>query len=89
VGNLTFDFSRVLHALMSRPEIPNAAALKGKIVGVSSFGATGDLAARVGLRSLGLDLEKDHPRPRHPARCRARGRHSASDAYAGAAEYSA
>jgi len=59
VRNLTFDFSRVLHALMSRPEIPNAAALKGKRVGVSSFGATGDLAARVGLRSLGLDPDKD------------------------------
>jgi NMT1/THI5 like len=59
VRNLTFDFSRVLHALMSRPDIPNAAALKGKIVGVSSFGATGDLAARVGLRALGLDPDKD------------------------------
>ena len=59
VRNLTFDFSRVLHALMSRPEIPNAAALRGKRVGVSSFGATGDLAARVALRSLGLDPEKD------------------------------
>jgi len=59
VRNLTFDFARVLHALMSRPEIPNAAALRGKRVGVSSFGATGDLAARVGLRSLGLDPEKD------------------------------
>lgn len=57
VRNLTFDFSRVLHALMSRPDIPNAAALRGKRVGVSSFGATGDLAARVGLRSLGLDPE--------------------------------
>ena len=59
VRNLTFDFAKVLHALMSRPEIPNAAALRGKKVGVSSFGATGDLAARVGLRSLGLDPEKD------------------------------
>jgi ABC-type nitrate/sulfonate/bicarbonate transport system substrate-binding protein len=59
VKNLTFDFSRVMHALMSRPDIPNAAALRGKRVGVSSFGATGDLAARVGLRSLGLDPEKD------------------------------
>jgi len=59
VKNLSFDFSRVLHALMSRPDIPNAAALKGKRVGVSSFGATGDLAARVGLRSLGLDPDKD------------------------------
>jgi NitT/TauT family transport system substrate-binding protein len=59
VRNLSFDFSRVLHALMSRPDIPNAAALKGKRVGVSSFGATGDLAARIGLRSLGLDPDKD------------------------------
>jgi NitT/TauT family transport system substrate-binding protein len=59
VRNLTFDFAKVLHALMSRPEIPNAAVLRGKKVGVSSFGATGDLAARVGLRSLGLDPEKD------------------------------
>ena len=58
VRNLSFDFSRVLHALMSRPDIPNAAALKGKRVGVSSCGATGDLAARDGLRSLGLDPEK-------------------------------
>jgi NitT/TauT family transport system substrate-binding protein len=59
VKNLTFDFSKVLHALMSRPEISSAAALKGKRVGVSSFGATGDLAARASLRSLGLDPEKD------------------------------
>jgi NitT/TauT family transport system substrate-binding protein len=59
VRNLSFDFARVLHALMSRPEISNAAALRGKRVGVSSFGATGDLAARVGLRSLGLDPDKD------------------------------
>jgi NitT/TauT family transport system substrate-binding protein len=59
VKNLTFDFSKVLHALMSRPEIPSAAALKGKRVAVSSFGATGDLGARASLRSLGLDPEKD------------------------------
>lgn len=59
VRNLTFDFSRVLHALMSRPDIASGAALKGKIVGVSSFGATGDLAARVALRSLGLNPDKD------------------------------
>lgn len=59
VRNLTFDFSRVLHALMSRPEISNAAALRGKIVGVNSFGATSDLAARASLRAIGLDPEKD------------------------------
>lgn len=54
VRNLSFDFSRVMHSLMSRPEIPNAAALRGKRVGVSSFGATGDLAARVALHSSAL-----------------------------------
>jgi ABC-type nitrate/sulfonate/bicarbonate transport system substrate-binding protein len=59
VRSLTFDFSRVMHALMSRPEIPNAGALRGKRVGVSSFGATGDLAARASLRSIGLDPDKD------------------------------
>ena len=59
VKNLTFDFAKVLHALMSRPDIPTAAALKGKKVGVSSFGATGDLAARVALQSIGLDPNKD------------------------------
>ncbi len=42
---------------MSRPDIPSAALLKGKRVGVSSFGATGDLAARVALQSIGLDPE--------------------------------
>jgi NitT/TauT family transport system substrate-binding protein len=48
-----------MHALMSRRDIANASALRGKRVGVSSFGATGDLAARVGLRSIGLDPDKD------------------------------
>jgi ABC-type nitrate/sulfonate/bicarbonate transport system substrate-binding protein len=59
VRTLTFDFAKVLHALMSRPEISRAGALKGKKVGVSSFGATGDLAARVALQSIGLDPNKD------------------------------
>src|ERR1041384_6165527 len=30
VRNLSFDFSRVLHALMSRPEIPNACSTREK-----------------------------------------------------------
>jgi ABC-type nitrate/sulfonate/bicarbonate transport system substrate-binding protein len=59
VKNLTFDFAKVTHFLMSRPEIKSGAALKGKKVGVSSFGATGDLAARAALQSLGLDPNRD------------------------------
>lgn len=59
VKTLSFDFSKVMHFLMGRPEISSAAALKGKRVGVSSFGATGDLAARVALQSIGLDPNRD------------------------------
>jgi NitT/TauT family transport system substrate-binding protein len=59
VKTLSFDFARVMHFLMGRPEITSAAALKGKRVGVSSFGATGDLAARVALQSIGLDPARD------------------------------
>ena len=93
VRNLSFDFSRVMHSLMSRPEIPNDAALRGKRVGVSSFGATGDLAARVALRSLGLDPEKDVTiitlGDRHPAPCGASSRHRPGDSYARSSQYSA
>jgi len=59
VKTLSFDFARVMHFLMGSPEITSAAALKGKRVGVSSFGATGDLAARVALQSIGLDPSRD------------------------------
>jgi len=59
VKALSFDFAKVMHFLMARPEINSAAALKGKRVGVSSFGATGDLAARVALQSIGLDPSRD------------------------------
>lgn len=59
VKTLSFDFTKVMHFLMGRPEISSAAALKGKRVGVSSFGATGDLAARVALQAIGLDPNRD------------------------------
>ena len=59
VKTLSFDFAKVMHFLMSRPEINSGAALKGKKVGVSSFGATGDLAARVALQQVGLDPTRD------------------------------
>ncbi len=59
VKTLSFDFARVMHFLMGRPEITSATALKGKRVGVSSFGATGDLAARVALQSIGIDPHRD------------------------------
>lgn len=59
VKALSFDFYKVFHSLMARPEIKSAADLKGKKIAVSSFGATADLAARVSLRAIGLDPVKD------------------------------
>ncbi|MBI4527515.1 MAG: ABC transporter substrate-binding protein [Deltaproteobacteria bacterium] len=56
---LSMDFARVFHSLMARPEITSAAALKGKKVAVSSFGATTDVSARVALQALGLDPNRD------------------------------
>jgi NitT/TauT family transport system substrate-binding protein len=59
VKALSFDFFKVFHSLMARPEIKSAFDLKGKNVAVGSFGATGDLAARISLRAIGLDPARD------------------------------
>jgi NitT/TauT family transport system substrate-binding protein len=40
-------------------DIKTAADLKGKTVGVASFGGSADIATRVALRRLGLDPDKD------------------------------
>ena len=56
---LSLDFTKVFHSLMARPEITSAAALRGKKVAVSSFGATTDLSARASLQALGLDPTRD------------------------------
>ena len=45
--------------LMSRPGIKSVGELRGKMVAVSRFGGTTDLAARVALQSNGLDPQKD------------------------------
>jgi len=50
---------RLPHFLMGRPGVKSATDLRGKIIGVSSFGASGDVAARACLRSMGIDLKKD------------------------------
>ena len=56
---LSYDLERLTHYLMARSNVRNAADLKGKIIGVSSPGASGDVAARACLRSLNLDPKKD------------------------------
>lgn len=45
--------------VIAKPQIKTVADLKGKYIGVSRFGGTTDLAARVALQTNGLDPQKD------------------------------
>ena len=45
--------------LIARPEFKSVKELKGKTLGVSTFGATADVAARMMLRYSGVDPEKE------------------------------
>jgi NitT/TauT family transport system substrate-binding protein len=45
--------------LMAKPQIKTVADLRGKYIGVSRFGGTTDLAARIALQKNGLDPHKD------------------------------
>ncbi len=47
------------HTLIARPEFKSVKELKGKTLGVSSFGATADAAARMMLKYSGVDPEKE------------------------------
>ena len=64
--------------LMAKPTIKSVSELRGKLVAVSRFGGTTDLAARVALQANGLDPQKDvvldHDRPGQHAQRRAHGR---------------
>ena len=45
--------------LIAQPEIKTLKDLKGKILGISSFGATPDVAARMMIKQAGIDSEKE------------------------------
>jgi NitT/TauT family transport system substrate-binding protein len=47
------------HALIARPEFKSVKDLRGKTLGVSSFGATADVAARMMFQKSGIDPEKE------------------------------
>jgi NitT/TauT family transport system substrate-binding protein len=51
--------SRPLHVLISRREIRFGRDLKGKTLGVDSFGSRVDYLSRVAVRYLGLDPDRD------------------------------
>ncbi len=45
--------------LMARPEIKQAADLKGKKAGITTFGSTSDQVVRIALKQFGLEPNKD------------------------------
>jgi ABC-type nitrate/sulfonate/bicarbonate transport system substrate-binding protein len=45
--------------LIAQPEVKTLKELKGKTLGISSFGATPDVAARLMIRQAGIDPEKE------------------------------
>ena len=47
------------YVMVSHPSVQSIQDLKGKVVGVSSFGAASDYAVRVALQKGGLDPKKD------------------------------
>jgi NitT/TauT family transport system substrate-binding protein len=47
------------YALIGRPEVKNLNGLKGKKIGINSFGSSADFAAYMAVRSAGLDPNKD------------------------------
>ena len=47
------------HMLIARPEYKTVKDLRGKTLGVSTFGATADVAARMMIRHSGVDPERD------------------------------
>jgi NitT/TauT family transport system substrate-binding protein len=47
------------HMLIARPEYKSLQDLKGKTLGVSTFGATADVAARMMFKQSGIDPEKE------------------------------
>jgi NitT/TauT family transport system substrate-binding protein len=56
---LAVSLKRPLFWLVARPEYPSIRALKGKVLGTTTFGGTQHLAAEHLLRKAGLDPEKD------------------------------
>jgi NitT/TauT family transport system substrate-binding protein len=54
-----YGADRPMYYLVSQKEIRSVGELRGKRIGVSQFGGTSDLSARLALRHYGVEPEKD------------------------------
>ncbi len=57
--SLFFSLRSSLYFLMAKPQLKSVQDLKGKIIGISSFGGATEVSTRLGLRHYGLDPERD------------------------------
>ncbi len=57
--SLFFSLRSPLYFLMAKPQLKSVQDLKGKIIGISSFGGATEVSTRIGLRHYGLDPERD------------------------------
>jgi ABC-type nitrate/sulfonate/bicarbonate transport system substrate-binding protein len=62
VRTVIWLFKKPTFYVVARPDIKSAAHLKGKIIGISSFGSDTDLSMKVFAQSAKLDPEKDMKR---------------------------
>jgi len=54
-----YGANRPMYYLVAQKEIRSVAELRGKRIGVSQFGGTSDLSARLALKHFGVEPEKD------------------------------
>lgn len=57
--SLFFSLRSPLYFLMAKPQVKSVSDLKGKIIGISSFGGATEVSTRLGLRHYGLDPARD------------------------------
>ena len=57
---LAASHGRIIHDLVTRPEIKEAKDLRGKRIGVTAIGGTAWMAGMLGLEHLGLSPDKDN-----------------------------
>lgn len=59
VRALAGSINRSTHTLIARPQFGSVKDLKGRALGVSSFGASADVVARMIIRHFGVDPDKE------------------------------
>lgn len=57
--SIFYSLRSPLYFLMAKPQINSVLELKGKIIGISSFGGATEVSTRLGMRHYGLDADRD------------------------------